>query len=123
MHTKSKTDVSDTSLGSTEMRALRRLAEPVGLQKLPQKNEVWASRYRFIEPIGRGGMGDVFLARDVLLDRLVALKVLRTTSEESFVDARRLLREARAAAQAEHARIARIYDVGTWCEQSFIAME
>jgi formylglycine-generating enzyme required for sulfatase activity len=54
---------------------------------------------------------------------LVALKVLRNTSDESFVDERRLLREARAAARTEHERIARVYDVGTWQEQAFIAME
>jgi formylglycine-generating enzyme required for sulfatase activity/predicted Ser/Thr protein kinase len=116
-------DDGETPLGATEMQALRRLAEPPAPELVPQPEELWASRYRILEPLGHGGMGDVFLARDILLHRLVALKVLRTTSEESFVDARRLLREARVAAQAEHPRIARVYDAGTWQGQSFIAME
>jgi eukaryotic-like serine/threonine-protein kinase len=65
-------------------------------------------------------MGDVFLARDVLLDRLVALKVLRNGLEEDLVDERLLLREARAAARVEHERVARIYDAGTWNDRAFI---
>jgi len=113
----------DTPLGLTEAQALRRLAEPPAQRALPEPEDLWAHRYRILEAIGHGGMGDVFLARDVVLERLVALKVLRSTSDESFVDERRLLREARAAARAEHERIARVYDAGTWKEQAFIAME
>ncbi|HMI86334.1 MAG TPA: bifunctional serine/threonine-protein kinase/formylglycine-generating enzyme family protein [Polyangiaceae bacterium] len=113
----------ETPLGPTELAALRRLAEPSAQLPLPQPEDLWAARYRIVESIGKGGMGEVFLARDVLLERLVALKVLRSTSDESFVDERRLLREARAAASAEHERIARVYDVGTWKDQAFIAME
>lgn len=113
----------ETPLGATEMQALRRLAEPVPKHVPPAPEELWARRYRVMNSIGSGGMGDVFLARDVLLDRLVALKLLRSTSDESFVDERRLLREARAAARAEHERIARVYDAGTWNDRAFIAME
>jgi serine/threonine-protein kinase len=116
-------DSIDEPLGQTEMQALRRLAEPLPGHPVPNPEELWAARYRILESLGHGGMGDVFLARDVVLDRLVALKVLRSTSDESFVDERRLLREARAAALAEHERIARVYDAGTFKEQAFIAME
>ncbi|HMJ54954.1 MAG TPA: bifunctional serine/threonine-protein kinase/formylglycine-generating enzyme family protein [Polyangiaceae bacterium] len=123
MSSRRKDSETETPLSPSEMQALRRLAEPTAQQTLPEPEELWASRYRIMEPIGHGGMGDVFLARDVLLDRLVALKVLRSSSDESFVDERRLLREARAAARAEHERIARIYDAGTWKDRAFIAME
>ena len=123
MDTKSHDSENNTSIGSTVMRALRRLAEPVRLLVLPDQNELWAGRYQLIKELGRGGMGDVYLMRDVVLDRRIALKVLRTTSDESFVDLKRLLREARLAAQAEHPRVARVYDVGTCGEHSFIAME
>ncbi|HMJ57210.1 MAG TPA: bifunctional serine/threonine-protein kinase/formylglycine-generating enzyme family protein [Polyangiaceae bacterium] len=116
-------DDHDSSLGQTEMQGLRRLAEPPAPRVLPEPAEIWASRYRILEPLGHGGMGDVFLVRDVVLDRLVALKVLRRTSDESFLDERRLLREARAAARAEHESIARVYDAGTYNDQAFIAME
>jgi serine/threonine protein kinase len=112
----------DTAISPTELRALRRLAEPSAPATV-EAHELWASRYRIIEPLGRGGMGEVFLARDVLLDRLVALKVLRSKLEDDLVDERLLLREARAAARAEHERIARVYDAGTWNDRAFIAME
>jgi len=112
----------ETPLSPTELRALRRLAEPETPSKV-ETDELWASRYRIVEPLGHGGMGDVFLARDVLLDRLVALKVLRTRLDDDMADERLLLREARAAARAEHERIARVYDAGTWSNRAFIAME
>jgi serine/threonine-protein kinase len=116
-------DDEDTPLGPTEMQALRLLAEPLEPRLSLDTSELWASRYRVAESIGGGGMGDVYRAHDILLDREVALKVLRRTSDESFVDERKLLREARAAARAEHERIARVYDAGTWKGQAFIAME
>jgi serine/threonine protein kinase len=105
------------------MQALHRLAEPKPMQAEAQPDELWASRYRIKEKIGKGGMGDVYLAHDVVLERHVALKVLRKTSDESFVDEKRLLREARAAARVEHQRLARIYDAFTWNDQALIAME
>ncbi|HMI86484.1 MAG TPA: bifunctional serine/threonine-protein kinase/formylglycine-generating enzyme family protein [Polyangiaceae bacterium] len=122
MNSGSDRDDDDIPLGTTEARALRRLVEPIAPPDQLARDDLWALRYRIQEPLGHGGMGDVFLARDTLLDRLVALKILRN-KEESFVDERQLLREARAAARAEHERVARIYDVGTWEDQAFIAME
>ncbi len=118
----SNDDDDETPISPTELRALRRLAEPEA-KAVVETHELWASRYRIVEPLGRGGMGDVFLARDVLLDRLVALKVLRNKLDDDMVDERLLLREARAAARAEHERIARVYDAGTWNDRAFIAME
>jgi serine/threonine-protein kinase len=126
MSSRRKTPDDDTPLGATEMQALRRLAEPLAPAQLGmqvESEQLWASRYRVKEKIGKGGMGDVYLAHDVVLDRHVALKVLRKTSDESFVDAARLLREARAAARVEHHRLARIYDALTWNDQALIAME
>jgi serine/threonine protein kinase len=125
MSTRGAPDNEDTPLGITEEQALRRLIEPIAPRPVlkPGESQLWGLRYRVMEAIGRGGMGDVYLASDVLLDRQVALKVLRPTSDESFVDARRLLREARAAARVEHERVARVYDVGTCEDGSFIAME
>ena len=62
--------------------------------------------YEVLEPIGAGGMGEVFKARDTRLDRVVALK----TSREQFTD--RFAREARAAAALNHPHIATLHDVG-----------
>src|SRR5215472_4002950 len=62
--------------------------------------------YQVIAPIGEGGMGQVFKARDTRLDRIVALKV----SHAEFSD--RFAREARAIAALNHPHIASLYDVG-----------
>src|SRR5580698_5038465 len=62
--------------------------------------------YEIVEPIGRGGMGEVYRARDPRLDRDVAIKV----SQERFSD--RFEREARAVAALNHPNICTLYDVG-----------
>ena len=81
-------------------------------------------RYVIEAKVGRGGMGTVYAASDVVLARKVALKVLDGTDMEEDAAAReRLLREARLAARFEHDRVARIYDVGTHEGVDFVAME
>jgi serine/threonine protein kinase len=78
-------------------------------------------RYETVQLLGRGGMGAVFLARDPLIDRLVAVKVLPA----GFDDAARarFAREARAAGRLQHENIATIFDVGEHDGAPFIAME
>ena len=73
---------------------------------------VLAGRYRLIEMIGQGGMAVVHLAHDELLDRNVAVKVLRPgfAEDPQFVD--RFRREARHAASLHHPNIVTIYDTG-----------
>ena len=68
--------------------------------------------YELISRIGRGGMGTVFKARQVSIDRIVALKVLfpKLAKNEEFVQ--RFLREARSAAQLNHPNIVQAYDTG-----------
>lgn len=68
-----------------------------------------SERYEILEELGRGGMGIVFKARDLLLDRLVALKMIRL--EDVTENSRdRLLNEARVAAKLNHPNIVQIYD-------------
>src|SRR5438270_8491323 len=62
--------------------------------------------YEIVSPIGAGGMGDVYKARDTRLDRVVAIKV----SKENFSE--RFDREARAVASLNHPHICSLYDVG-----------
>jgi ABC-type oligopeptide transport system substrate-binding subunit len=80
------------------------------------------NRYRIDTELGQGGMGTVYRADDMLLDRPVALKVLSTTGLGTEGRAR-LLREARAAARLNHPNITAIYDAGEADGASFIVME
>src|SRR5512136_2058124 len=68
-------------------------------------------------------MGEVFLARDTVLDRSVALKFLPETAQQAPEAQKRLLREARAAAALDHPFICKIYDTGEIEGKTFIAME
>ena len=84
-----------------------------------------ASRYRIVERLGAGGMGEVYLAEDLRLRRQVALKVLPASGDDA--SRARLLREARVASALSHPNIAVIYEVddvvGPDGRTSFIAME
>ncbi|HEY2513014.1 MAG TPA: protein kinase, partial [Polyangiaceae bacterium] len=79
-------------------------------------------RYVVLEPIGAGGMGTVYAARDPSLDREVALKLLRRGTGGPDLEAR-LLREAKAMARLAHPEIVTIFDTGWHDGQLFIAME
>src|SRR4029079_5496410 len=84
---------------------------------------VLSDRYEILQRIGRGGMADVLLARDLLLDRPVAIKVLfaEFATDPSFVE--RFRREAQAAANLTHPNIVGVYDWGKYGGTYFIAME
>ena len=83
-------------------------------------------RYVVLNLLGRGGMGEVYAAFDPELDRKVAVKLLRARIENgvSMSEGRqRTLREAQAIARLAHPNVVVVYDVGTFREQVFIAME
>jgi len=84
---------------------------------------VYSGRYEIVRPIARGGMAEVYLARDQLLDRPVALKVLfpELSIDRSFVE--RFRREAQAAANLSHPNIVSVYDWGEEDGTYFIVME
>jgi serine/threonine-protein kinase len=84
---------------------------------------VYNGRYEIVQHIARGGMAEVFLARDLLLDRPVAVKVLfpEFAADRSFVE--RFRREARSAANLNHPNIVSIYDWGEEEGTYFIVME
>ena len=80
-------------------------------------------RYQIIRMIGEGGMANVYLAHDIILDRNVAVKILRgdLADDEKFV--RRFQREAIAASSLSHPNIVEMYDVGEDNGSYFIVME
>ncbi|CUH94222.1 putative membrane protein [Propionispora sp. 2/2-37] len=86
-------------------------------------NKTLDNRYTILEHVGGGGMADVYRAHDKLLDRSVAVKVLRSqfTHDEEFVT--RFRREAQAAAKLSHPNIVNIYDVGQAEDTYYIIME
>ena len=88
-----------------------------------QQQRVFNGRYELVRRIARGGMAEVFLARDQLLDRPVALKVLfpELSTDRAFVE--RFRREAQAAANLSHPNIVSVYDWGEEAGTYFIVME
>lgn len=89
-----------------------------------QIGKIFAGRYKVIDQIGRGGMADVYLARDLILDgEEVAVKVLRTNYQTDPVAIQRFQREARAMADLDHPNIVRISDIGEEDGQQYLAME
>jgi serine/threonine-protein kinase len=79
--------------------------------------------YEVLEELGSGGMGKVYRAKNVTLERVVALKTLSSllSSDQAFVQ--RFLKEARVAARLNHPNIVQIYDFGCVEETHYIAME
>jgi len=101
------------------------------LPRQPRKSDVaglaageCVGRYRVLEVLGAGGMGVVYGAFDPELQRKVALKLVRPEFAELDVELRaRLVREAQAMARIRHPNVITVFDVGTWDDRLFVAME
>jgi serine/threonine-protein kinase len=88
-----------------------------------QEGTLLNNRYQLLQKVGSGGMAEVFRARDSMLERYVAIKVLRAdyTEDSSFQE--RFRQEARAAANLSHPNIVTVHDFGLDRGQLFIVME
>jgi len=82
--------------------------------------QMFAGRYRMVARIGRGGMGDVWRAEDVILQTSVALKLIASTANDQ---AGRILNEVRIARQITHPAVCRVFDVGNADGVVFFTME
>ncbi len=81
------------------------------------------ARYEIIDEIARGGMGVVYRARDTVLNRVVAFKILSDSLKGNSVAVEYFLREARAAAALQHPNILTVYDAGEQSGEYYMAME
>ncbi|EDM75075.1 serine/threonine kinase family protein, partial [Plesiocystis pacifica SIR-1] len=87
-----------------------------------QAQELFIGRYRILNRIGAGGMGEVYLAQDEKLERRVAIKrVLGAGVNDRAQE--RLRREARALARLSHPNVVQVYEIGEHEERTFLAME
>jgi serine/threonine protein kinase len=80
-------------------------------------------RYQIVKPLGKGGMGEVYLANDPKLDRQVALKLLPAIYTDSKERLRRFVQEAKAASSLNHPNIITIHEIGEADGAHFIATE
>ena len=87
------------------------------------KGQMINNRYEIIKTIGEGGMANVYLAKDSILERNVAIKVLRgdLANDEKFI--RRFQREAKSVSDLSHPNIVEVYDVGEEDGKHYIVME
>src|SRR5512141_948614 len=79
--------------------------------------------YELLAPVGAGGMGEVYRARDTRLDRTVAVKVLPAHLSSSSESRQRFEREAKTISQLSHPHICALYDVGNQDGVEFLVME
>ncbi|MCH9687017.1 MAG: protein kinase [Deltaproteobacteria bacterium] len=111
----------DKDLDFESQRLRNRLrARMFGVDAAP----ITIGRFAVLETVGSGGMGVVYAAYDQQLDRRVAVKLLRSArGEDASVGKGRLLREAQALAKLSHPNVVQIYEVGTFDDRVFLAME
>ena len=120
--------VDAAALGGVSAKTLEAGAEQASQRSdgLELMRGVSVGRYLVTERLGAGGMGVVYAAYDPELDRKVALKLLHQESAQVGGESSgrlRLLREAQAMARLSHPNVIAVYDVGTFRERVFVAME
>jgi len=99
------------------------LSGDAGATQLAQEGTARSRRYEIIDELGRGGMGIVYKARDTVLDRIVAYKVLPANLREHPQAVKNFFREAKSAAALNHQNIVTVHDAGEEDGNYYIAME
>ena len=82
-----------------------------------------SDRYEILDNLGEGGMADVYLAMDTILNRKVAVKILRGELSSDPIALVRFQREANAASKLNHPNVVDVYDVGEYQNKHYIVME
>src|SRR4051812_8285525 len=89
----------------------------------PAEGDIIAGRYRILGKLGEGGMGTVHQARDLELDEIVAIKMLRPDLLDAPDALERFRREVKLARRVTHRSVARTYDIGEHIGARFLSME
>src|ERR1700726_2443823 len=110
-----------TSFDTTDAEPLARIACPKCNEKVRVERSF--NNFVLIETLGVGGMGTVYKARDTLLDRFVALKLLRKDIEGGIDHAAQLQHEAPVAASVNHPNVVQVFSSGTDHGQFYLVME
>ncbi len=92
-------------------------------QRKPLQGIVIADKYRITERIGEGGFGEVWAAKHIARDELVAIKILHDHTVRDETAVRRFLREARASSEIDHPGVVQIFDSGVHEGRPFLVME
>ena len=93
------------------------------VKQMNNRNQMISDRYMIMTSLGEGGMADVYLAVDTILNREVAIKVLRGELSNDPVTLLRFQREANAASKLNHPNVVDVYDVGECENRHYIVME
>lgn len=116
--------VSTAKRATTTEAAVPSRSESTGeASAAPQLPTVQLGGYRLVKELGRGGLGVVFLAKQISLNRNVALKVVQSRIASSPTAISRFIREAYAAAQLVHHNVVQVYDLGQEDGTNFFSME
>ena len=110
--------------GFLESKGLHAAAAHISMKaRTPLAPGTTLGRYKTVELIGTGGMGEVYRARDTQLPRIVAIKVLPADLSSDTERSKRFQREAHAIATLQHPHICTLYDVGSQDNTDFLVME
>lgn len=116
---------TDPAITNTDMRRLRNAVNksPIrdSLEKIKQQGKI--SHFEILKVLGKGGMGEVLLARDQNLKRPVAIKLLKSRYASDELIRRRFLREAQTSSMLNHPNIAAVYEIGEIDDIPYIVME
>ncbi len=112
--------------GATQMKAVAR-TQPTGgradIEPELQPGTILANRYEILTVLGTGGMGSVYKAKDLELDRLVALKVIRPELARNAAIVERFKQELRLSHKVTHRNVVRLYDLSEEAGMRFVTME